>query len=42
MSDVYSIITDRIIRLLEHGVVPWHKPWHGGEQLPRNLVGKKP
>jgi len=38
MSDVHSIITDRIVHLLEPGVVPWHKPWQGGERLPRNLV----
>ena len=37
-SDVYQIITDRIIALLEKGVVPWQKPWQGGEQMPRNLI----
>jgi antirestriction protein ArdC len=36
--DVYQVITDRIIGLLEKGVVPWQKPWQGGEQMPRNLV----
>ena len=41
MSDVYAIITDRVIGLLEKGVVPWHKPWHGGERMPRNLVSGK-
>ena len=40
--DVYQIVTDRIIDLLEDGVVPWHKPWAGGSnQLPMNLVSKK-
>jgi antirestriction protein ArdC len=40
--DVYEIVTDRIIDLLEQGVVPWHKPWAGGSnQLPTNLVSKK-
>ena len=40
--DVYEIVTDRIIDLLEKGVVPWHKPWAGGSnQLPCNLVSKK-
>jgi antirestriction protein ArdC len=36
--EVYQVITDRIIGLLEKGVVPWQKPWQGGEQMPRNLV----
>lgn len=41
--DVYSIVTDRIIDLLEQGVVPWHKPWAGGgtNQFPVNFVSKK-
>jgi len=40
--DVYEIVTDRIIDLLEQGVVPWHKPWAGGSnQIPSNLVSKK-
>jgi antirestriction protein ArdC len=42
MSDVYSIITERIIHLLEQGAVPWHKPWQGGETFPRNLISRKP
>jgi len=42
-SDVYQIVTDRVIELLEAGKVPWHKPWAGTEaQAPRNLVSKKP
>lgn len=38
--DVYSIVTEKIIALLEQGVVPWRRPWTGGG-LPRNLVSKK-
>lgn len=41
MTDVYTIITDRIIGLLERGIIPWQKPWHGGEQAPRNLISGK-
>ena len=29
-KNVYQIVTDRIIELLEQGTVPWHKPWSGG------------
>ena len=39
--DVYQIITDRIIGLLESGTVPWRKPWKGGSQTPRNLISRK-
>jgi antirestriction protein ArdC len=39
---VYQVVTDRVIALLEQGTVPWHKPWHGGDQLPQNLVSRKP
>ena len=27
--DVYSVVTDRIIRQLESGIIPWRKPWTG-------------
>jgi hypothetical protein len=40
--DVYQIVTDRIIELLEQGTVPWNKPWIGGSsQTPRNLASGK-
>jgi antirestriction protein ArdC len=35
---VYDIITERICAQLEKGVVPWHKPWRGGDLgSPRNF-----
>lgn len=37
---VYQIITDRIIKILETGTIPWHKPWNGGG-LPKNIVSGK-
>jgi len=40
-NDVYQIVTDRIVRLLESGTVPWHQPWKGGSQWPQNLVSRK-
>ena len=39
---VYFQISERIVGLLEKGVVPWRKPWHTGAGLPRNLITKKP
>jgi antirestriction protein ArdC len=41
-KDVYQIITDRIIELLEAGTVPWHKPWKASTGWPRNLITNKP
>jgi len=37
---VYEIITDRILGLLDNGVVPWKRPWRS--QVPKNLISKKP
>ena len=39
--DIYAIVTDKIINLLESGIVPWRKPWTS-TGLPRNLVSKRP
>ncbi len=39
--DVYQIVTDRIVELLEAGTVPWKKPW-AETGLPENLITHKP
>lgn len=41
MSRVYQYVTDRIIKALEGGTIPWKKPWSGGRKMPSNLVSKK-
>lgn len=41
MNNVYEIITNQIIEMLEDGVVPWHKPWNGEDNAPKNLKTKK-
>lgn len=43
-SDVYQIITDRMLALLEAGTVPWQKPWRTGaaDILPSNYQTRKP
>lgn len=38
--DVYAIVTEKIVNLLEQGIVPWRRPW-SPTGLPRNLVSKK-
>ena len=40
-TDVYRLITDRIVTLLDAGTVPWQKPWNAATALPRNLVTGK-
>ena len=40
-NDVYQVVTDRIIMLLESGTIPWRRPWKGGEP-PQNFVSRKP
>lgn len=35
-SSVYSIVTEQILKQLESGVAPWHRPW--STQAPKNLV----
>ena len=40
--DVYQIITDRLIGILETGTAPWRKPWNcGSEGGPLNLISRK-
>ena len=38
--DVYQIVTNRIISLLENGTIPWEKPWKEAEP-PKNLLSKR-
>ncbi len=40
--NVYEIITDKIVKELEKGQIPWQKPWSGGSGKPAiNIVSKK-
>jgi len=39
-ADVYSIVTDHIIAMLEKGTVPWKQSWTNSG-LPQNLVSKR-
>lgn len=40
MSKVYDYVTERIIKQLEEGTIPWRRPWQGGEAV--NYVTRKP
>jgi antirestriction protein ArdC len=39
--DVYQIVTDNLVSLLEAGTVPWKKPWATSNGMPKNLVSNK-
>ena len=38
---IYDIITQQIVTQLEHGTVPWRRPWRS-RGVPRNLLSLKP
>ncbi len=38
--DVYQLVTDQIIALLQQGVIPWQKPWKDAG-IPMNLLSKR-
>ncbi len=40
-KSVYEMVTDRIIKQLEEGVIPWEKPWTGVRSGAFNRVSKK-
>jgi antirestriction protein ArdC len=39
--NTYEVVTEKIVNLLEQGIVPWRRPW-SATGLPRNVVSKKP
>jgi antirestriction protein ArdC len=40
-KNVYDIVTDKIISLLEEGVIPWKQPWIE-TGVPQNVISKRP
>jgi len=40
-ASVYELVTDRILKLLETGAVPWRKPWSASAGFPRSLASGK-
>lgn len=39
---VYEEVTNQITNALLRGVVPWRRPWSGGDSMPMNARSKKP
>lgn len=40
--DIYKLVTQRIIELLESKIIPWQIPWKTVGGMPRNLITQKP
>jgi len=38
--DIYKEVTDRIIALMENGIIPWRKPWIASNQAVSHVTGK--
>ena len=41
-TNVYQIITDRIVEQLSKGIVPWRKPWVGGSAMAVKYTSGEP
>lgn len=41
MATVEEIITDKIISMLENGIIPWHRPWVGTQSFAYNRISAK-
>jgi antirestriction protein ArdC len=37
----YEVITNRMLALLEQGMVPWQQPWDSAPGMPRNLFSQR-
>ncbi len=40
-SAVYTIITDRIVSMLESGTCPWRRPWNRLNAYPQNYISRR-
>ena len=38
--NIYDMVNDKIIAMLDKGVVPWQRPWHGGAMCISRVTGK--
>ncbi|MBX7255938.1 MAG: ssDNA-binding domain-containing protein [Candidatus Hydrogenedentes bacterium] len=42
-KDIYEIITEKILALIDAGVNPWHQAWKSGpRRAPQNLLSRRP
>ena len=40
MNSIYNEVTDKIIKELENGAIPWVKPWHSDSSADINIITK--
>ena len=40
--NVYEMITEKIIKQMEQGLIPWRRPWHGTQDGAISYVSRKP
>jgi antirestriction protein ArdC len=41
-TNIYQIVTDKVIAQLENGIVPWQRPWGGNPAYAINYISRKP
>ena len=41
-KNVYQMVTDRVIEQMQHGIIPWHRPWTGAADGAMNYVTRRP
>jgi antirestriction protein ArdC len=41
MCKTYDVINQRIMDLLQQGMVPWRKTWHAASNQPKNMITKR-
>jgi len=41
-TDLYELVTQKIIDFLDSGVVPWQIPWRSQNGMPRNMISNRP
>lgn len=40
-AEMYEAIANKIIAMLDNGIIPWQKPWDAESEAPRNIVSRK-
>ena len=38
--NIYSMVTDRILAMMDNGVIPWHRPWRKEEMCVKRTTGE--
>lgn len=41
-KEIYDLISEKIVAMLDNGIIPWQKPWDAESEMPRNAISKRP